>query len=39
LIDPKQLLPDLQKLLKRLEMDIRGRCESNRDIDAQLRRE
>jgi hypothetical protein len=39
LIDPKQLLADLQKLLKRLEPDIRGRCESNRDIDAQLRLE
>ena len=39
MIDPKQLLADLQKLLKRLEPDIRVRCESNRDIDSQLRGE
>ena len=38
-IDPKQLLTDLQKLLKRLEPDIRSRCESNPDIDARLRGE
>jgi hypothetical protein len=39
LIDPKQLLTDLQKLLKRLEPDIRSRCESNPDIDTRLRGE
>ena len=39
MIDPKQLLTDLQKLLKRLEPDIRNRCESNQDIDARLRAE
>jgi len=39
LIDPKRLLTDLQKLLKRLEPDIRGRCELNPDIDARLRGE
>ena len=39
MIDPKQLLSELQKLLTRLETDIRGRCESNRDIDSQLRGE
>lgn len=36
MIDPKQLLTDLQKLLKRLEPDIRNRCESNPGIDARL---
>jgi len=39
LIDPKRLLTDLQKLLKRLEPDVRGRCESNPEIDARLRSE
>lgn len=39
MIDPKQLLTDLQKLLKRLEPDIRSRCEANPDIDARLRDE
>jgi len=39
LIDPKRLLADLQKLLKRLEPDVRGRCESNPEIDARLRGE
>ena len=39
MIDPNQLLTDLQKLLKRLEPDIRNRCESNPDIDARLRGE
>jgi hypothetical protein len=37
LIDPKRLLTDLQKLLKRLEPDIRSRCASNPDIDSGLR--
>jgi hypothetical protein len=39
LIEPKQLLLDLQKALKRLEPDIRSRCESNPDIDVRLRKE
>ncbi len=39
MIDPKQLLTDLQKLLKRLEPDIRNRFESNPGIDARLRGE
>lgn len=39
MIDPKQLLTDLQKLLKRLEPDIRGRCELSAEIDGHLRSE
>lgn len=37
MIDPARLLADLQRLLKRLEDDIRGRVLDNASIDARLR--
>jgi len=36
-IVPADLLAGLQRLLKRLEPDIRSRCETDREIDARLR--
>lgn len=36
MIDPARLLADLQRLLKRLEDDIRGRVQDNAAIDARL---
>jgi hypothetical protein len=39
LIDPKLLLTDLQKLLRRLEPDIQSRCKSKPDIHSGLRLE
>lgn len=39
MIVPADLLAGLQRLLKRLEADIRNRCEANGDIDARLRAE
>jgi hypothetical protein len=38
-IVPADLLAGLQRLLKRLEADIRIRCETNDEIDAPLRAE
>src|SRR5688572_17784852 len=37
MVDPKALLPDLQKLLTTLEDDLRARCESQPGVDAPLR--
>ena len=37
MIVPADLLAGLQRLLKRLEPDIRSRCETDREIDARLR--
>ena len=39
MIVPADLLAGLQRLLKRLEPDIRSRCETDREIDARLRAE
>lgn len=36
MIDAKKLLTDLQKLLKKLEDDMRRRCKENPDIDAKI---
>jgi hypothetical protein len=38
-IQPAALLSDLQRLLKRLEADIRDRCDTNPNIDAPVLRE
>jgi hypothetical protein len=39
MIDPARLLADLQRLLKRLEDDIRARVQADASIDARLREE
>lgn len=36
MIVPADLLAGLQRLLKRLESDIRSRCEATHEIDARL---
>jgi Domain of unknown function (DUF7008)/Eco57I restriction-modification methylase len=39
MINPKQLLSDLQRLLKKLEDDLRLRCTTNKEIDSKVRAE
>jgi type I restriction-modification system DNA methylase subunit len=39
MINPKQLLSDLQRLLKKLEDDLRLRCTTNKEIDSNVRAE
>ncbi|HEX7316679.1 MAG TPA: BREX-2 system adenine-specific DNA-methyltransferase PglX [Pyrinomonadaceae bacterium] len=39
MIDAGRLLADLQRLLKTIENDLRGRCADNPDVDARVRAE